>query len=319
MCNVRSIWIRPRVKCTSGAKSGFTLIELLVVIAIIAILAAILFPVFSQARERARATSCLSNQKQIGLGMMQYLGDNDERYPEYVRGLYGLGCANAPLATDQNVVNATSPAERYSESCALDERHYYTWMDAIYPYVKSLDAFRCPSMPGVQKFEKSSIPGCASYGGTWCNGMPPYKAQPSIAMTAMIVRAQATGQTPSNVTTHQATIQGVASKILGVHWNSIYAYSDPSYWASIAGYNFATGGMYPECRVNVPAGNNCRKGIWPHTDGQNILYADGHAKLLSRMRVPEYVSCTVDPSKGWYGLTYPGRGCKYWDPEVPIG
>src|SRR2546421_12861735 len=60
--------------------AGFTLIELLVVIAIIAILAAILFPVFALAREKARATSCLSNAKQIGLGLQMYLQDYDERY-----------------------------------------------------------------------------------------------------------------------------------------------------------------------------------------------------------------------------------------------
>jgi prepilin-type N-terminal cleavage/methylation domain-containing protein/prepilin-type processing-associated H-X9-DG protein len=62
-------------------KKGFTLIELLVVIAIIAILAAILFPVFAKAREKARQTACLNNLKQIGLGMMQYVQDYDENYP----------------------------------------------------------------------------------------------------------------------------------------------------------------------------------------------------------------------------------------------
>ncbi|MGQ9699048.1 MAG: DUF1559 family PulG-like putative transporter [Armatimonadota bacterium] len=62
---------------------GFTLIELLVVIAIIAILAAILFPVFASARERARTTTCLNNQKQIGTALLQYMGDWDEMYPAY--------------------------------------------------------------------------------------------------------------------------------------------------------------------------------------------------------------------------------------------
>src|SRR5689334_6707526 len=64
-----------------GSRKGFTLIELLVVIAIIAILAAILFPVFAQAREKARQTSCVSNEKQIALGVLQYAQDYDESFP----------------------------------------------------------------------------------------------------------------------------------------------------------------------------------------------------------------------------------------------
>lgn len=68
-------------RCIARKRSAFTLIELLVVIAIIAILAAILFPVFAQAREKARAISCLSNEKQIGTGTMMYLQDYDETYP----------------------------------------------------------------------------------------------------------------------------------------------------------------------------------------------------------------------------------------------
>ena len=69
--------LSPRV----SRSSGFTLIELLVVIAIIAILAAILFPVFAQAREKARQTSCLSNQKQIGTAALMYVQDYDETFP----------------------------------------------------------------------------------------------------------------------------------------------------------------------------------------------------------------------------------------------
>src|SRR5215217_8973442 len=64
-----------------SAKQGFTLIELLVVIAIIAILAAILFPVFARARENARRASCQSNEKNIALGFKQYIQDNGEKYP----------------------------------------------------------------------------------------------------------------------------------------------------------------------------------------------------------------------------------------------
>src|SRR5512146_46140 len=64
-------------------RTGFTLIELLVVIAIIAILAAILFPVFAAAREKARQSSCLNNQKQIGRALLMYAGDYDEQWPWY--------------------------------------------------------------------------------------------------------------------------------------------------------------------------------------------------------------------------------------------
>jgi prepilin-type N-terminal cleavage/methylation domain-containing protein/prepilin-type processing-associated H-X9-DG protein len=93
---------------------AFTLIELLVTIAIISILSAILFPVFARARENARRSSCLSNLKQIGLGIMQYTQDYDETYPSCTRYLSG---------TTGTV-------------------YYY---QNIIPYVKNYDIFRCPS------------------------------------------------------------------------------------------------------------------------------------------------------------------------------
>ncbi|RYX84664.1 DUF1559 domain-containing protein [bacterium] len=82
----------------SSRHSAFTLIELLVVIAIIALLAAILFPVFSRARERARAASCVSNLKQVGLALKQYAQDYDGSYPskQYVMGNSFLRGANDP-------------------------------------------------------------------------------------------------------------------------------------------------------------------------------------------------------------------------------
>lgn len=102
-------------------KNAFTLIELLVVIAIIAILAAILFPVFARARENARRSSCQSNLKQIGLGIMQYTQDYDEAYPW----LRNTGVSNS-----------------------YDPRN---WAQQIYPYIKSAEVFRCPSFTGANE------------------------------------------------------------------------------------------------------------------------------------------------------------------------
>jgi prepilin-type N-terminal cleavage/methylation domain-containing protein len=109
-------------------RKGFTLIELLVVIAIIAILAAILFPVFSRAREQARKAACMSNMKQLGLALMMYVQDWDETYPPNRRGIVRGGCTrpcNAPVAPTSNA----------------------TWRTLVQPYVKNWQIFRCPSQP----------------------------------------------------------------------------------------------------------------------------------------------------------------------------
>ncbi len=106
--------------------SGFTLIELLVVIAIIAILAAILFPVFARAREKARQTSCLSNVKQIVLGTRMYIQDYDDTFP---------------FADMYWPVSAPRPWSGGSST-------YVYWPDLLYPYVMNKQVFYCPSRPG---------------------------------------------------------------------------------------------------------------------------------------------------------------------------
>ena len=108
---------------TQNGRTGFTLIELLVVIAIIAILAAILFPVFAQAREKARQTSCLSNVKQLGTGYMMYLQDYDEVFPPHV-------------------TERTAPAGTPDTAEARAPYSYKTKLD---PYVKNNQIYKCPS------------------------------------------------------------------------------------------------------------------------------------------------------------------------------
>jgi prepilin-type N-terminal cleavage/methylation domain-containing protein len=122
-------------------RNGFTLIELLVVIAIIAILAAILFPVFAQAREKARQTQCLNNLKQVGTGLLMYAQDYDNKVPLWCFG------------------------------------QYYQVATRLQPYSKNRQIFRCPSSP--QEQGSAQISQCPLYspdrgtGETWCYMAPP--------------------------------------------------------------------------------------------------------------------------------------------------
>jgi prepilin-type N-terminal cleavage/methylation domain-containing protein/prepilin-type processing-associated H-X9-DG protein len=117
--------------CRAAAlRRAFTLIELLVVIAIIAILAAILFPVFAQAREKARSAACMSNLKQIGLGVMMYVQDYDETYP--IRSWNG----GQGICFNPYVLGA--PAGTANPYCTT-----YSWQYQIYTYIKNNGVFAC--------------------------------------------------------------------------------------------------------------------------------------------------------------------------------
>lgn len=139
---------------------AFTLIELLVVIGIIALLAAILFPVFNRARENARRSSCGSNLKQIGMGVMQYLQDNDEKYPVQASAApepYASFLGQPVTATNQN------------------------WIVSIYPYVKSWQLFKCPS----------AIPYKRTGGGT--AGNPTGNSNTNYVINGVVAQISTTG------------------------------------------------------------------------------------------------------------------------------
>ncbi|HEY3284038.1 MAG TPA: DUF1559 domain-containing protein [Armatimonadota bacterium] len=141
-----------------SSRRAFTLIELLVVIAIIAILAAILFPVFAQARERARQTSCLNNLKQIGLGLYQYLGNWDDAFP-------------------MNRFPTTKALGTNTDGGDLQPT-WYNWKRALSSYVKTAKVYECPSNP-TSWYSASQNGGCGSApAGDESNNQGPYKNLP---------------------------------------------------------------------------------------------------------------------------------------------
>lgn len=125
-------------------RKGFTLIELLVVIAIIAILAAILFPVFAQAREKARQITCVSNMKQLALGVIMYNEDYDEQFP--------FANSNETVAPYGWLPNDSPPAPNVH------------WQAMILPYLRSIGVYGCPDDPGA-----GVLDGADSAAGVQCS------------------------------------------------------------------------------------------------------------------------------------------------------
>jgi prepilin-type N-terminal cleavage/methylation domain-containing protein/prepilin-type processing-associated H-X9-DG protein len=239
---------------------GFTLIELLVVIAIIAILAAILFPVFATAREKARATTCSSNLKQVGLGMIQYVQDYDETYP------YGIGGWCTPV-TDTPPCNWT--------------RNYSGWAGEIYPYVKSTKSFQCP--------DDTSIPAAGNA-----------RLQISYGMNYQAMGIQASKFTSTANTVAMFEVTGAQIRTCtGCAPDAVYDYMSPSGdgWPtggvtnSYGDYKgttyavYATGNMgqvfsTTSCTAAAP----CYTEAY-HNNGANWLATDGHVKWLMGTKI----------------------------------
>ena len=244
-------------------RSAFTLIELLVVIAIIAILAAILFPVFARARENARRSSCQSNLKQIGLGIMQYAQDYDEKYP------YGL-----------------------------NSNFQQGWATQTQPYLKSIQVFRCPSDSNdtTPAYNSGFYGSAISYAAnSWVNyrnnanrnvGVLGYAqgwVSDNTTSLAVIGRPSETimATEKMNADVMRQTASSSNQRANFSFWGPSSLFTNQNYMdADYGAQEIPNGTLAPS---TYPAGwpNGANGAVsTPHLDTANFLFVDGHVKAL---------------------------------------
>ena len=234
-------------------KKGFTLIELLVVIAIIAILAAILFPVFAQAREKARATSCLSNCKQMGTSLTLYVDDWDEVMP--------------PMFFDINTYTAFengSPGQWGTSWNSTAIFAYYggshpSFFDAIYPYCKNKHMYICPSYKNAMGYAMNAYLS-GSYTG---NGDTGYLTT---------VEGYRTGLPLTQIKSTGSTVFVCDAAILSPFWgvNNVTVLWTKGDWAKADSKVSGTADI---------GGGPIVSWIDRHNGGANFTFCDGHAKF----------------------------------------
>jgi prepilin-type N-terminal cleavage/methylation domain-containing protein/prepilin-type processing-associated H-X9-DG protein len=243
-------------------RSGFTLIELLVVIAIIAILAAILFPVFAGARERARQTACLSNMRQLGTGMNMYVQDFGETYPaaaldnpNWGPGPWGANHASLPNYRSQS-----------------------RWIPQLLPYVHNTQVFVCPSDTLATRNQNNGQPWTTPFPVSY--GPNLYFVSPRALFggpTDAVTLASVDEPTEKYFLADSAQSRGFSLDLIA---NLRYANFDRSMGQN--GWNDAA--FFSQGRVAVS--DSEASPLARHAQGGNVMFADGHAKWLRHNQIP---------------------------------
>lgn len=281
---------------TRSTRRAFTLIELLVVIAIIAILAAILFPVFAQAREKARQVSCLSNDKQMGTAFMMYIQDYDELYP--------LAFGYSTIGWRWNLNHAV-PANWRPDITAADGTRWPAypvhWANSTQPYIKNYQMLACPSgvesRLGVNYTAPNAEPAKVAY---TFNGLLMQYPQAGINQVAQLPLLWE-GRGKANVVGFGLSNPAL---ICGTGLDCRYQPAASGCTASTTG---GTSAMFTLSGT-----------MWVHSGGANFVLADGHSKWrrVGATLSPNNTDANVDPYTGYDANGFPGfywwDGCHAW-------
>jgi prepilin-type N-terminal cleavage/methylation domain-containing protein/prepilin-type processing-associated H-X9-DG protein len=265
----------------NNTRRGFTLIELLVVIAIIAILAAILFPVFAKVREKARQISCLSNEKQLGLAFVQYASDYNSAWPG-----------------GQMSHTGTVPGQG--------------WASLVYPYIKSTAVYKCPDDPtgpdggnvpvsyafnsnaAGNQFQGQFIANTDSGFNAPANTVALFEVNGVTANIGTNYSVSASGDGASQLLT-TPTVDNASLADDGLDASSVTtgaAGVSLAFATSLmGGYNLETGILSTIDPTIYGEWNSTIGGI--HTGGSNFLMADGHSKWLRGSQVSSGTDATT--------------------------
>jgi len=237
---------------------GFTLIELLVVIAIIGIIAAILFPAFAQAREKARQTTCVSNLKQQGLAMMQYLSDNDSTFP-------GANIKDSDPSCPFSCQWIPGNVGWNFPATSTEELDPNGWANTIYPYIKSQAVYLCPTASAnkwIVSWDNAPNQPFTSY---------TYNGDLSYTSETVVVQPSKTVLEWSGMLDYGLSHRAIANPILmclDQNQSCSYQPADPT-CSTNGGCDFFFLWGQPPFK------------IWVHGQGDNFLFCDGHVKWNS--------------------------------------